>query len=158
VRRRRLPELQLGYALPGGGGALSRVLRLPLAISKFCQPVEVPAAVFASRWAQVVGTPFKLGEAVPRPAGADADAVTRVLAAMNLRVLSVPELAGVAADALCAACVFHCGGRQVPVMAVVEGGGGGGGGGALAVTVATADAMATDAVKAQLVAQLAALG
>lgn len=153
----RPPALQLGYALPAGGAALARTLPLPLAPSKFCQPVDVPPAVFAARWAQVAGAPFKLAERLARPAGADAEGVRRLLAALHFKVLEVPGLAGAGEDAVCAACVFHCGGRQVPCMVVVEGAGGGGdgGGGELAATVATADAVVSGAIKGQLVRQLA---
>lgn len=47
------PVLQLGYTPGAGGHAASCTLDLPVVVTKFCQPVEVPRDVFATRWAQV---------------------------------------------------------------------------------------------------------
>jgi hypothetical protein len=145
------PTLQVGYRVPSTGQVLSRSLELPLIPTKFAAPVEVPAAVFAQRWQQVAGPPFKLRERVAGGGGGAArGAVEALLAALNFKVL-----AGVPGDApatVSAACVFHCGGgaaaaRQVPCMVVVEGTGSP----ACTVAVATPDATTTDALKQRLV-------
>lgn len=139
------PQLQLGYTVPGTGQVLSRTLDLPLVATKFCQPVEVPPAVFAQRWQQVAGPPLKLSERVGASPGADA-----LLASLGFKVLAGVD-ANADAGGISAACVFHCGGaggvgpRQVPCMVKVEGG---------SLTVATADATASEALRARLAALL----
>jgi hypothetical protein len=144
------PALQVGYRVPSTGQVLSRSLELPLIPTKFAAPVEVPAAVFAQRWQQVAGPPFKLREQVAG-GGATRGVVEALLASLNFKVL-----AGVPGDApttVSAACVFHCSGggaaaaRQVPCMVVVEGVGSP----ACTVAVATPDATTTDALKQRLV-------
>ena len=146
----RPPVIQLGYTLGGGpGGSMARTLTLPLVTTKFCTPVEVPAAVFTARWAQVVGAPFKLSQQVPGFRGGGED-VGRLLSVLGMALL--PEVSG--GGAVAAACVFHCGpGRQVPCMIKVEGVGGDG----AAVVVATADALVTDGLRSELSDQLARL-
>lgn len=146
------PVLQLGYAVAGTGQVLSRTLELPLIVTKFCAAVEVPSAVFAQRWQQVAGPPLKLSR--PLGGGAARGGVEALLTALHLRLLpgADPDPATV-----CAACVFHSGGaggvplRQVPCMVKVTGVGGA----SAVVTVATADAMTTDAL-VQRLAQLLA--
>ena len=150
------PVLQLGYVLAGGaGGTMARTLDLPLPVTKFCQPVDVPASVFTARWAQVAGAPFKLSQRVESPAAAAPADVAGLLDALRLQVLPGVDPAP---GTVCAACVFHCGApqaRQVPCMVKVEGVGGGA---AATVTVATADATTTDALRSHLAQQLATLG
>lgn len=145
------PAVQLGYSVPGTGQVLSRSLDLPLVATKFCAPppVEVPAPVFAQRWQQVAGPPFKLterlGGAAPAKAAAEA-----LLPALGFRVL--PAMDGGSGDALSAVCVFQCGGaggtqlRQVPCMVKLEGLGTP----AASLAVATADATGTNAIKQAL--------
>lgn len=150
------PSLQVGYVLPSTGQAVSRSLALPLFVAKFCQPVEVPRQVFAMRWDQVAGPPFKLSAEVPRSGGPlPAAALDALLPSLNLQ-----RLAGVDPDpsAVAAACVLHCGGpapRQVPCMVKI--GGVGAAGQPLSVAVATADAVTSDALKSELVQLLSAL-
>lgn len=152
-----VPALQLAYSVPSTGQALSRGLELPLVPTKFCAAVEVPPAVFAQRWQQVAAPPFKvarpLGGAAPQRA-----AVEATLGALSFRVL--PGAAGGEPGTVAAACVLHCGGaggapsRQVPCMVKVEDCGGPAGSGS--VTVATADALATDALVTRLASLLGA--
>lgn len=47
------PVLQLGYSVAASGQSASVTLDLPVVATKFCQPVDVPQDVFATRWAQV---------------------------------------------------------------------------------------------------------
>jgi hypothetical protein len=143
------PVVQLGYAVPSTGQVLSRSLELPLVATKFCAPVEVPPSVFTQRWQQVAGPPLKAGVALGGGA-------TRGGAEALLPTLGFKVLAGLDGPAgLSAACVFQCGPgtppRQVPCMVKVEGLGGPG----ATLTVATADAMVTDALKQRLAALLA---
>lgn len=141
------PLVQLGYTVPGTGQVLSRGLELPLVATKFCQPVEVPPAVFAQRWQQVAGPPFKLTEHL---AGAPAAPAAEAL----LSTLGFRLLPGLDADpsTLSAACVFHCGGagtvppRQVPCMVKLQGAGGAG----ATLAVATADATTSEALRQRL--------
>lgn len=145
------PLLQLGYSVPSTGQLLSRSLELPLVVTKFCHAVDVPPAVFAQRWQQVPGPPLKLGErlaaAPPRPAA------EALLASLGFALLpgADPDPA-----ALCAAAVLHCGGaggappRQVPCMVRLDGLGGAGAG----LAVLTADAAASEALRARLAALL----
>jgi len=148
------PVLQLGYTIQGEGSTAARTLDLPLPVTRFCQPVEVPQSVFTARWAQVAGAPFKLSQAVTMTAGPAE--VAGVLSSLHLRMLDgVDPTEGT----VCAACVFHCGtpqARQVPCMVKVEGLVVGGGRARASVTVATADAMTTEALKSVLVEQLRA--
>ena len=155
----RPPVLQLGYSIAGSGGlgTMARTLDLPLVITKFCAPVEVPTSVFTTRWAQVVGAPFKLSQQVSCRGGEDD--VSRLFSVLQLQVL--PKEVDPTPGTVAAACVFHCGmppqTRQIPCMVKIEGLGGGLGGGAV-LTVATADAMATDALKAEFAQQISRLG
>ena len=155
----RPPVLQLGYTVVGGpfggGAVMARTLDLPLVVTKFCTPMEVPVAVFTTRWAQVVGAPFKLAQQVTCCGGVDD--VARLLSVLQLQILSgVDSTPGT----VCAACVFHCGvapqTRQVPCMVKVEGLAAGGT--AAKLTVATADAMISAALKEELAQQLTSLG
>lgn len=145
------PTLQLGYTLAAEGRTLARTLDLPLPVTRFCQPVDVPASVFTARWAQVAGAPFKLSQPLKSSAPAP-EQVAAVLGSLHLLVLDgVDSTPGT----VCAACVFHCGApqaRQVPCMVKVEQVEG-----HVVVTVATADAMTTDSLKRHLVQQLDAL-
>lgn len=150
-----VPVAQLAYSVPSTGQVLSRSLELPLVVTKFCQAVEVPPAVFAQRWQQVAGPPFKLARRLS-PVAPQRAAVETLLTALHFRLL--PGADGDAAT-VCAACVLHCGGsggaapRQVPCMIKVEGCGTT----AAGVAVATADAQATDALCQRLAALLAEL-
>jgi AP-2 complex subunit alpha len=154
----RPPVLQLGYSIAGSGGqgTMARTLDLPLVVTKFCAPVEVPTAVFTTRWAQVVGAPFKLSQNVVCRGGEDD--VGRLLSVLQLQVL--PKEVDPTPGTVAAACVFHCGmppqTRQIPCMVKIEGLLGAGAPAVL--TVATADAMVTDALKAELAQQLSRLG
>ena len=131
---------------------LSRSLELPLVPTKFCQPVDVPPAVFQQRWQQVAGPPFKLAAALP-------GAATRAAAEALLPALGFRLLQGLDSEpaALSAACVFHCGGaegappRQVPCMVRLEGLGSA----AASVAVASADATTSEALRGRLAALLA---
>jgi AP-2 complex subunit alpha len=153
----RPPVLQLGYSIAGSGGhgTMARTLDLPLVVTKFCAPVEVPTSVFTTRWAQVVGAPFKLSQSVACKGGEDD--IARLFSVLQLQVLAkdVDPTPGTIA----AACVFHCGlppqTRQVPCMVKIEGLLGGD---AAVLTVATADAMVTDALKAEVARQITRLG
>lgn len=153
----RPPVLQLGYSIAGssGEGTMARTLDLPLVVTKFCAPVEVPTAVFTTRWAQVVGAPFKLSQHVACKGGEDD--VARLFSVLQLQVL--PKEVDPTPGTVAAACVFHCGmppqTRQVPCMIKIEGLLGGG---AAVLTVATADAMVTDALKAEVAQQITRLG
>lgn len=151
----RPPVLQLGYSLPGGMGTLARTLDLPLVPTKFCQPVDIPSTVFTTRWSQVVGAPFKLSQQVQSTASVQD--VVGLLGDLQMRILSgVDDTLGI----VCAACVFHCGAppnsRQIPCMIKVEGVAPGGA--LISLTVATADAAATDALRGHLSQQLVAIG
>jgi AP-2 complex subunit alpha len=154
----RPPVLQLGYSIAGSGGlgTMARTLDLPLVVTKFCAPVEVPASVFTTRWAQVVGAPFKLSQNVACHGGEDD--VSRLLSVLQLQIL--PKEVDPTPGTVAAACVFHCGmppqTRQVPCMVKIEGLSGGLG--TAVLTVATADAMVTDALKAELAQQISRLG
>jgi hypothetical protein len=154
---RQPPQLQLGYRLASTGQSLAITLELPLGVSKFCQPVEVPSEVFRSRWAQVSGAPFKLSTGVAAPPGAASrEAVVSLLESLHLKVLG--DDAEPRPDAIAAACLFHCGApqaKQVPCMVLVEGLAADGAGAALTLTVATADAMLSDGLRGHIVRMLA---
>ena len=147
------PSLQLGYTLPSSGQTLARTLQLPLLVTKFSQPVEVPQQVFTLRWGQVAGPPFKLSAQVPRVRPLAPAALDTLLPGLNLqRLHGIDPDPSVAA----AACVLHCGGaeaRQVPCMLKI--GGLDGRSTTVTVTVATADAVTTDALKSELATLLA---
>lgn len=153
----RPPVLQLGYSIAGSGGesTMARTLDLPLVVTKFCAPVEVPTPVFTTRWAQVVGAPFKLSQNVACKGGEDD--IARLLSVLQLQVL--PKEVDPTPGTIAAACVFHCGmppqNRQIPCMVKIEGLSSGG---AAVLTVATADAMVTDALKAEVASQITKLG
>ena len=135
------PELQLGYTVEGGAGSVARTLALPLVPTKFCQPVDVPADVFRMRWSQVAGPPFKLAA---RLGGEGALAAAPAsLAALGFKLL--PEVDAPASGDTSAACIFHCGARQVPCMVRVQRDAGG-----AVLTVATADAMASDGLRTEM--------
>ncbi|GAB4815001.1 hypothetical protein N2152v2_002047 [Parachlorella kessleri] len=149
------PALQLGYTVAETAQVASVTLDLPVVVTKFCQPVEVPRDVFTTRWNQVVGPPFKLTEQVRRSTPASSSVVDHLLASVNLKTLPGldPEPTNISA-----ACVFHSGSpqtRQVPCMVRIE----------VdkvahltfAVTVATADATTTDSLKTELCQLLAQL-
>lgn len=144
------PLLQLGYSVPSTGQVLSRSLELPLVVTKFCHAVDVPPAVFTQRWQQVPGPPLKLGERLAAPP-------PRPAAEALLTSLGFALLPGADPDpgALCAAAVLHCGGaggappRQVPCMVRLDGLGGAAAGGA-GLAVLTADAAASEALRARL--------
>lgn len=167
----RPPVLQIGYScgvgtdtLHGGmhgphgiesnKGSMARTLDLPLIPTKFCQPVDIPASVFSTRWAQVVGAPFKLSQQVY--CHLNQDQVSALLSMLQLQVL--PD-ADTTLGTVCAAGVFHCGpppyGRQIPCMVKVEGIAPGGSWSTL--TVATADAMVTDSLREHLAQQLSTM-
>jgi hypothetical protein len=154
---RQPPQLQLGYRLASTGQYLAIALELPLGVTKFCQPVEVPAAVFTSRWAQVSGAPFKLSTGVAASAGtASRDAVASLLESLHLKVLGADVEPR--SDAIAAACLFHCGApqaKQVPCMVSIEGLAADGARAALTLTVATADAMLSDGLRGHLARMLA---
>jgi AP-2 complex subunit alpha len=153
----RPPVLQLGYSIAGSGGqgTMARTLDLPLVVTKFCAPVEVPTSVFTTRWAQVVGAPFKLSQNVACRGGEDD--IARLFSVLQLHIL--PKEVDPTPGTVAAACVFHCGmppqTRQIPCMVKLEGLLGSG---AAVLTVATADAMVTDALKAELAQQISRLG
>lgn len=147
--------LQLGYTVAGVGSTMARTLDLPLVVTKFCTPVDVPPSVFTTRWAQVVGAPFKLTQQVACRGGSDD--IGRLLTVLQLQLL--PEV-DPTPGTVAAACVFHTGMppqvRQVPCMVKVEGIDAGTG--VAALTVATADAMVTDGLRGELAQQIASLG
>uniref|UniRef100_A0A1D2AG34 AP-2 complex subunit alpha n=2 Tax=Auxenochlorella protothecoides TaxID=3075 RepID=A0A1D2AG34_AUXPR len=163
-RRQVQVPLEVGAGAPGSaplrlrlayhtadGAAADVQLDLPLPPAKFSQPVDVPTEVFAARWEQVAGPPFKLSADVAPASGALSDAaVQQLLASLHLRVLA--GVAGVPPGATAAACVLHVGGgaapaRQIPCMVVVAAGAG-------RVTVATADGAASAALLSQLTSVL----
>ena len=122
---------------------------MPARVSR-AAPVDVPALVFAQRWQQVAGAPFKVDQALG--SGAPSRGATEaLLAALGLKLLPAMDHHG---EGLSAACVFHCGSgatlRQVPCMVRVTGLGSP----TPALAVATADAAATDALKRALVGLL----
>lgn len=156
-----LPFLQMGYTLVGGASRLAITLTLPLPVTKFCQPVDIPPSIFMTRWGQVAGAPFKLSQ--PLQTHATSSDVARLLSVLQLQVLDGVEDSPCA---VCAACVFHCGvpqqTRQIPCMVKVEGlpdeSGSVLDGRGATLTVATSDAMASDALKEVLAQQIQFLG
>jgi len=153
------PKIHLAYQITGnnGGGAspvvvtMNQVLELPVPLTKFQQdpPVDIPAGIFATRWSQVPGPPFKLEAALPSSSlKRSSSEIEDILMGLNLRVVKGAEVEG--PEVVCAACVVHCGGgggggsqpmKQVPCMVKVERG---------VVGAATPDGMATEALMAVL--------
>lgn len=146
----RWGQVRAGEA--GGGGLAGR-----LAISGgAAKPAGGPGLLLACGPAppshlQVAGPPYKVSAEVARGAPLAPAALAALLPSLSLQPLPGPEpVPGVAS----AACVLHCGGaapRQVPCMVQVAGLGGP----ALSVTVATADAAASEALRAELAELLA---
>lgn len=142
------PVMQLGYTLAGSQQYASCTLKLPMVITKFCQPVDVPRDVFNTRWNQVTGPPYKVSDQVSRACPTSVEAVDKMLASVHLkRVAGVDD----SYTMISSACVFHCGAqqtRQIPCMVLVEidlpslmh----------LRVTVATADPTTSDALKSEI--------
>lgn len=161
----RPPVLQIGYSCGIGTDigqghptestktSMARTLDLPLIPTKFCQPVDIPASVFSTRWSQVVGAPFKLSQQVY--CHLTQDQASALLSMLQLQVLPDVDTSGTVS----AACVFHFGpppyGRQVPCMVKVENLAPGGSW--ITLTVATADAMLTDSLREHVAQQLASL-
>lgn len=156
------PKIHLAYQITTGnttsGGSpvvltMNQVLELPVPLTKFQQdpPVDIPAGIFATRWSQVPGPPFKLEAALPSSSlKRSSGEIEEILKGMNLRVVKGAEVEGV--EVVCAACVVQCGGsgsgqpmKQVPCMVKVEKG---------VVGAATPDGMATEALMAVLMAVL----
>ena len=154
------PVVHLGYELldgVDGGGIVNRTLEFPVVLTKFCEPVEVPASVFNARWSQVGGPPYKLKEMIPSgtPSVVGRGSVVDLLGALHLRVL---EGVDPTPTTVCAACVLHCSGskiNQIPCMVKVEGLETDASG--AAVTVATADAKASEGLVSLLARQLRGL-
>lgn len=116
----RPPVLQLGYTLAGSGQVASVTLDLPVVLTKFCTPVEVPRVMFAAKWEQVVGPPLKQMQRVTRAIPASLSRLANLLASVNLATLPV---LGSEPSIVDAACVFHCGtpqARQVPCLVRIE--------------------------------------
>jgi AP-2 complex subunit alpha len=150
------PKIHLAYQITinNSGGAspvvvtMNQVLELPVPLTKFQQdpPVDIPAALFASRWSQVPGPPFKLEAALASSLlKRSSSEIEDILMGLNLRVVKGVQVEG--PEVVCAACVVQCGGgggqpmKQVPCMVKVERG---------VVGAATPDGMATEALMAVL--------
>ena len=104
---------------------------------------------------QVAGPPFKQSERVVRSTPAAPAVVEHLLASLHLRTV---QGTNTPAGALSAACVMHVASpapRQVPCMVQVQREAGSDR--AFVVTVATADAAATEALRAELAQLLAEL-
>ena len=108
------PSLHLHYTV-GKELEMNRILELPVPVTKFIQPIDVPVTVFKTRWGQVHGAPYKLegrlswtGEIAPK------------LESLGIKLIETSE-EGVVSGA----CVLPCGqpSKQIPVMVKVHGNG-----------------------------------
>lgn len=149
---RTFPILQCNY-VNAYGDAMARSLDLPISIAKFMKPVNIPSNVFETRWSQVTGAPFKLTEIV-KPASdslLDDKSIRSTLANMNLQVLDDVDLGD---GSICAVAIFSYMDleiNQIPCMVSMAANQPAS---MLSLSVATADATVSDALRTLLVLQL----
>ena len=116
-----IPEVHFAYKTTREEGSVAVNLELPAVLTKYCQPVEVPATVFNARWSQVGGPPFKLKQDVdPLTSANQIEAITTLFPSIHIKVLDgIDPTPGTVSGA----CVLHCSGsqiNQIPCMVKIE--------------------------------------
>jgi hypothetical protein len=146
------PTMQINY-VNSTGESMARTLTLPLPLTKFCKSVVIPASVFSTRWNQVTGSPYKLQETTMVSAQISKSSIMKVLDKLNLQIL---EDVNMGVETIFAVSIFTYSAQdiiQVPCMVSISGYGSA----TLVVTVATADATVSQALKSTLISILGRL-
>lgn len=140
------PIVQINY-VNSRGESMARTLTLPLPLTKFCKAVMIPASVFSTRWNQVTGSPYKLQETTVVSKQMSKSSVKKVLDKLNLQTLDEVNL-GI--ESIFAVSIFTFSAHdviQVPCMVSISGYESA----TLVITVATADATVSQALKSTLI-------
>lgn len=107
------PKLQLSFlSMPAKGHAYP--LRLPLALTHFCEPAAMPVAAFAQRWGGLAGAPKAVTIQVPGPAGADAAAAEALIQGLHFAVIT-NAASGIAAAASFRTTATNAAGEPISV-------------------------------------------